>query len=171
MQTTNNSAQKTETTATPTTQAKASQSSRIVAIAGLALIFLFFSPFVSCGDATLSGSEAFQESLSMQADMNSDDGYVAGLSLILFPVAGVIALLAGVQALSDLSRGKSANRQSTFALLAALATGWPIFEAIRVVERSDGIWHLEWGFYGSVLAAIGVLIGSLGLRSARDKHP
>jgi hypothetical protein len=147
-------------------------SSRLVAMTGLMLILLFFSPFVSCGDETFSGVEAFQQSVEMQteSDMLSEGSYVSGLSLILFPVAGLVGLLVGLAALPRIQQRASVRGYATIALLVALATGWPIFEAVRVVTRSEGVWEMEWGFYGSVLAAVGMLFGALGMYKKPDKQ-
>lgn len=137
-------------------------SSRGVIMAGILLIGLFFSPFVSCADAQFSGAKAFQESLSSQE--------ISGISLILFPLAGFIGIVMGLIALRRITSGRSVQGQGNLVLLATLATGWPIFEAIRYIIRAEGAMRLEWGFYASVLASVGMLVGSLGMRKGPKKQ-
>jgi hypothetical protein len=61
--------------------------------AGVLLILLFFSPFVSCGARTYSGAEAFQASIPLNAYDEPKDG----LLIVIFPFVGLVGTLIGYQ--------------------------------------------------------------------------
>lgn len=147
-------------------QARQRQGSHVVTIMGIFLILLFFSPFVSCGDSTFTGAEAFQETLEIQMNMieEGEAAYVSGPSLILFPLAGFIGMVLGLAALPRIFNGLSARGYADKVVLVGLLTIWPIFDAVRVVTDSDGMYELEWGFYGSVVATVLMILGALQMR-------
>ncbi|WP_129633834.1 hypothetical protein [Candidatus Oscillochloris fontis] len=136
----------------------------MVLITGFLLIGFFFSPFVSCGSETFTGASAFQESLSMQEQM-LDEGYVVGILFILFPIAGVVGIWMGSVALKRIAQNETVRGQGNFALVMALLTAWPIVKVFQIMNDSEGIWKAEWGFYGSVLAVIGMVLGAAGMRN------
>ena len=77
-------------------------SSRTIAIAGLLLCLLFFSPFVSCGARTWTGAQAFQDSLPSQYEQPKD-----GIVLILLPIAGLASIVVGLVAMNRVASGSS----------------------------------------------------------------
>jgi hypothetical protein len=141
-------------------------SSRTIAIAGLLLCLLFFSPFVSCGAQTYSGSQAFQASLPQGRNDQPKDG----LLLILLPLAGVVGLVVGMIAIQRVEGGAALGALRTLgivAVLAALATACPISVVLIDISRSNGAWKIEWGFWASSMAAVAMFIGALGLVNVR----
>jgi hypothetical protein len=148
--------------AAPTVQPALRTSSRTIAIAGLLLCLLFFSPFVSCGNQTYSGAQAFQASLPQSKYDQAKDGLV----LILLPLAGVVGLIVGLIAIQRVDSGSALGALRALgivAILAALVTACPISAVLIDTSRSNGVWKIEWGFWASSLAAIAMFVGAMGL--------
>lgn len=164
MQTTDPPVPPTSTATLVDRHARQRRGSHIITIMGMFLILLFFSPFVSCGDSTFTGAEAFQETIEIQIDMLDEGAYVSGPSLILFPLAGFIGIVLSLAALPRLSNGLSVRGYANTVVLVGLLTIWPIFDAVRVVTDSDGMYELEWGFYGSVAATVFMILAALQMR-------
>lgn len=140
-------------------------SSRTIAIAGLLLCLLFFSPFISCGGRTWTGAQAFQDSLPSQYEEPKD-----GIVLILLPIAGLAGIVVGLIAMTRVDRGSSLGvlrGLGIAALLTALLAACPLGVALYDVNRSDGMFELEWGFWGSALAMLAMGWGALGLVRTR----
>lgn len=127
-------------------------SSRTIAIAGLLLCLLFFSPFVSCGARTWTGAQAFQDSLPNRYEDPKD-----GILLILLPIAGLAGIVVGLVAMNRVEAGRSLSTLRTLgvvALLITLLAACPLSIVLIDINRSDGAFTLEWGFWASVLAML-----------------
>lgn len=134
---------------------------RTLMIAGVLLFLLFFSPFVSCGNKTMNGMQAFQESLPGQYGQPKD-----GLLIILFPIVGVIGALIGYQVTQRVAQGadlRSLRSLSITVLVLVLLTSCPIGVGFYDVQINRGRLQLEWGFYGSLLASLVMAWGGLEL--------
>ncbi|NTW97278.1 MAG: zinc ribbon domain-containing protein [Oscillochloris sp.] len=158
------------TTVGSVTSSRAMRASRTLMIAGTMLVLFFFSPFVSCGSQTYTGMRAFQESFPT-AYIGPKDG----IFLIILPIAGAIGAFLGYLASQRIAKGAALTGLRAFGvttLVIALLTGCPIGVAFYDIQQSNGAWHLEWGYYGSLLAALallwggGELIGSTGRGAA-----
>jgi hypothetical protein len=142
-------------------------SSRTIAIASLLLCLLFFSPFVSCGNQTLTGAQAFQASIPQ----GRYDQPKEGLFLIILPIAGIAGIVIGLMAMQRVESSAPLGVLRALgiaALLAALVSAFPIGVAIMDVNRSNGMLRLEWGFWGSAIAALAMLAGAVGLVGSKD---
>lgn len=140
-------------------------SSRTIAIAGLALCFLFFSPFVSCGAQTLTGAQAVRASMPTEYTQASD-----GIFLILLPIVGVGAIIAGLKAMGRVESDENLSALrglGTLSLVGAVIAAFPLAVLLYDVNSANVPIRLEWGFWGSVLADMALFAGALGLRGAR----
>jgi len=125
---------------------------RTMLLASFALIFLFFSPFVSCANRTFTGVEAFQASLPSQYEEPKD-----GILLILFPIAGIAGVLVSFLAHQRMSAGQSLRSVRGFAiggLLSGLVALCPVGVGIYDAGRSEGVLNLLWGFWLSAAATV-----------------
>jgi hypothetical protein len=136
---------------------------RTLMIAGALLSLFFFSPFVSCGSTTMSGMQAFQESLPGQGGQIKD-----GILIILFPIVGVIGALIGYQVTQRVAQGadlRGLRSLSITVLVLALLTSCPIGVGFYDMQINRGRLQLEWGFYGSLLASLAMIWGGWELLS------
>ncbi len=125
---------------------------RTMLLASFALIFLFFSPFVSCANRTFTGIEAFQASLPSRNEQPKD-----GVLLIIFPIVGVTGALASFLAHQRISAGQSLRSVRGFAiggLLSGLLALCPVGVGIHDTGQSNGMLTLLWGFWLSAAATI-----------------
>ncbi len=143
---------------------------RTMLLASLALIFLFFSPFVSCStgpsNRTFTGLEAFQESLPSRYEDPKD-----GVLLILFPIMGITGTLVSLLAQQRISAGQSLRSVRGFAvggLLSGLVALCPVGVGIYDSSQSNGVLNLLWGFWLSTAAAIALGGASLLLLVTPD---
>lgn len=164
METTGTPVPPTSTSRLSDRQVRQRQGSHVVMIMGICIIFLFFSPFVSCGDSTFTGAEAFQETIKIQIDTLDEGAYVRGPSLIVFPLVGIVSVILGLRAMVRIYDGLSVRGYADNLILTGLLTIWPIFDAVSVITDSDGMYKLEWGFYGSVAATVFMILGALQMR-------
>lgn len=167
------SATETLPTATPLQQpapsaSRVQRAARTLIISGLLLIFFFFSPFVSCGTRTMTGVEAFQESLPSSYSEPKD-----GLVIILFPIVGALAALIGYTATRRLASGAPLTRLRSISVtvfVLALLTICPIFTAFVNVQMNNGRIQLEWGFYASMLASFALIWAGFELLLSTSKR-
>lgn len=163
--------------AAPTYSAQAQdlayKSCRRVIIAAFFLIGLFFSPFVSCSsEDVFTGVEAFKQSVDLQLGMDEQDStFAIGLTFILFPLAGAVGLAMGLKAWKAITTQEPITNFGMITLLAAATTALPMFITIRAVLQSEGMWQLEWGFYGSIVAALMMFVSARGMISASKQQP
>jgi hypothetical protein len=140
-------------------------SSRTIAIAGLLLCLLFFSPFVSCGARTWTGAQAFQDSLPSRYEGAKD-----GVLLILLPIAGLAGIVVGLVAMNRAERGGSPGTLRALGaatLLITFMAACPLGIVMIDVNRSNGAFTLEWGFWGSMLAMLAMGWGAVRLLGAK----
>jgi uncharacterized BrkB/YihY/UPF0761 family membrane protein len=145
-------------------------SSRTIAISGLALCLLFFSPFVSCGAQTLTGAEAARASMPSQYNNQAADG----IFLMLLPLVGLAAIVVGLNAMGRVEREENLGALrglGTLSLAGAVVAAFPLAILLYDVNRAGGPIRLEWGFWGSVLATIALGAGAIGLRGAKAPQP
>jgi hypothetical protein len=105
----------------------------------------------------MSGMQAFQESLPGQGGQIKD-----GILIILFPIVGVIGALIGYQVTQRVTRGadlRGLRSLSITVLVLALLTSCPIGVGFYDMQVNRGRLQLEWGFYGSLLAALAMVWG------------
>ena len=141
----------------PDSTNRVKRAGRILMIAGFMLVLFFFSPFVSCSSQTYTGASAFKESLP-----TAYSGARDGLILIILPIVGAIGALIGYLTTQRVAQGASLTGLRALGMVTlflTLLTSCPIGVAFYDVQQSHGAWHLEWGYYGSVLAALALLWG------------
>lgn len=140
----------------------------MIVISGLLLFFLFFSPFASCGSITVSGAELLEQRVNANSVLYDGSGNtpnILAFSPAIFPLVGLLGTLAGAFALAAIGNQRLAHAKQLGGLvvLLTIATIVPVFDGWRILDESNGFIDLEWGFYGSVLATIGLFVGGVGL--------
>ena len=119
-------------------------------IVGAMLVFLFFGPFVSCGNVDISGARISASAVLQSERGNRNEANVFWVLVVLVPLSGVILFLAGLRAGSEASRDLTTAdpiRGSQVFLILGVIMLLAVFAVIKLNPGSGMFFDLEWGYY------------------------
>jgi hypothetical protein len=143
---------------------------RTIFITGFMLIFLFFSPFVSCGNRTFTGMQAFEASLPSN---NFRGEPLDGILLIIFPLVGSVGAGIGAIVMQQLQAGKSPRQLQSYTisgLIMGMLGLCPIAVGINQLQDSGAV-QLLWGFWLSATLTLVLISAAVLLTITPDPPP